>query len=108
MRFLQEGEVRKIGSNRTVSVDTRIIAASHRDLATLVSQGTFREDLYARLARWVIRIPPLRERREDIPHLAQHFLRRTSHEQVEMHPKLSAALLRYPWPRNVRELEFWF
>lgn len=109
LRVLQEGEVKPVGSNRPVKVDVRIIAATHRDLPKLVAQGRFREDLLYRLKVIEIEIPPLRERREDIPGLAQRFLRRYSGKAGKPVHSISAegmkALNSYPWPGNVRELE---
>ncbi len=103
LRFLQEGEVRKIGSNKPVKVNTRVVAATNRDLAGMVSEGAFREDLQARLAGWVIELAPLRERREDIPHLVDHFVRQIGH-RGRVHHRLARRLLAYDWPANVREL----
>ncbi len=104
LRFLQEGEVRRLGSNQVRRVDTRVVAATHRDLRNMVADGTFREDLYARLSGWIIEVPPLRERCEDIVPLVQHFATRHSGPS-RMARKLSARLMAYTWPRNVRELE---
>ena len=105
LRFLQEGEVRRLGANTTVKVDTRIVAATHQPLDQMVADGTFREDLLARLSRWVIRVPALRERREDIPHLVRFFLDRAGATGVIPHHRLALRLVRHGWPRNVRELE---
>jgi len=105
LRVLQEGELRRVGSDRVIRVDTRFVAATHRDLEAEVEAERFREDLYARLARWEIRIPPLRERREDILPLARHFAARAAERPVSPSRPLAAALLLYAWPRNVRELE---
>jgi transcriptional regulator with PAS, ATPase and Fis domain len=105
LRFLQEGEVRRIGGNQTRKVNTRIIAASHRRLDQMVADGSFREDLFARLSRWEIHLPPLRDRLEDVPHLVQLFLKQQEHPEPELHYSLSLLLNRYHWPRNVRELE---
>jgi DNA-binding NtrC family response regulator len=105
---LQEGEVRRVGSNQATTVHVRVLAATNRDLAQLLHQGQFREDLYYRLNVIPIVLPPLRERREDIPALAEHFLGRFG-EKHRRPLRLSATaverLLRYPWPGNVRELE---
>jgi two-component system, NtrC family, response regulator HydG len=108
LRALQEGEVRPVGSTRSTTVDVRVLAATNRDLGQLMQQGKFREDLFYRLNVIPVVLPPLRERREDIPALAEHFLRQYGQKQGR--PRLLAAeavdkLLRYPWPGNVRELE---
>ncbi len=114
LRVLQEGEVRRLGGQRTRSVDVRVIAATHKDLEALVRQGLFREDLLFRLAVLDVTLPPLRERPEDIPALAQAFLERLAEEQGAEGdggepPALDAevldALLAHDWPGNVRELE---
>ncbi len=108
LRVLQEQEVRPIGSTDPIAVDIRIIAATHRDLEASVAQGRFREDLYARLAGHVIRVPPLRERREDIGLIVSQILRGKLAE-FAMTTSFSAtaamALLTHPFPRNIRELE---
>ncbi len=104
LRFLQEGEVRRVGTNRTRRVDTRVIAATNRDLPAMVAAGEFREDLYARLSGWVISVPPLRDRKEDIPALVKHFSARTGGPK-RISRRLVEAMLQYSWPRNVRELE---
>jgi two-component system response regulator HydG len=109
LRTLQEGEVRPVGEERAVKVDVRIVAATHRDLARLVSDGRFREDLYYRLKVVTLRVPPLRERREDIAVLARHFLRRATERfgtpAVPLGDEIFARLDAYAWPGNVRELE---
>ncbi|MEK7347518.1 MAG: sigma-54 dependent transcriptional regulator [Candidatus Eisenbacteria bacterium] len=109
LRVLQEQEVKPVGGGETIPVDVRIVAATHRDLSALVSSGRFREDLYYRLRVVVLRVPPLRERREDIPLLAEHFLRRfaaLSQRRLQgFSPGAMNALLAYRWPGNVRELE---
>jgi DNA-binding NtrC family response regulator len=109
LRALQEGEVKPVGSNRQVKVDVRIIAATHRDLVKGVSQGKFREDLFYRLKVIEIEIPPLRDRREDIPELAQLFLKKYSKRSGKQVHSISnegmRALHFYHWPGNVRELE---
>jgi two-component system, NtrC family, response regulator HydG len=108
LRVLQEGEVRPVGSTQATTADVRVLAATNRDLGQLMQQGKFREDLFYRLSVIPVVLPPLRERREDIPALAEHFLRRYGQKQGRP-LRLSAAavdtLLRYPWPGNVRELE---
>jgi len=109
LRALQEGEIRRVGSNEAVPVDLRVIAASRRSIHQLVNMGRFREDLLYRLNTVTITLPPLRERPEDIPLLAEFFLARHSTEKQAETASLSAgamqALLRYPWPGNVRELD---
>ncbi len=104
LRVLQEKEFRQVGSTQTRRSDFRIIAATNRDLAREVERGTFRRDLYYRLNVLPIRIPPLRDRRDDIPLLINHFLRR-SNLQSEISVDSMAAMLSYEWPGNVRELE---
>jgi formate hydrogenlyase transcriptional activator len=109
LRVLQEQEFERLGSNRTLKVDVRLIAATHRDLAAMVKQGTFREDLYYRLKVFPICIPALRQRVEDIPRLVQHFTAlysQSMNKRVEVIPRETMqALLRYRWPGNVRELQ---
>jgi DNA-binding NtrC family response regulator len=109
LRVLQSGEVDRLGSDRPVRVDVRIVAATHRDLETLATDGEFREDLYYRLAVIPLTVPPLRDRRDDIPLLADHFLRRmqdqTGRAGLRIPPEAFALFDRYPWPGNVRELE---
>ncbi|GHC86847.1 sigma-54-dependent Fis family transcriptional regulator [Pseudorhodoferax aquiterrae] len=109
LRVLQEGEVTPLGGHRTHKVDVRVVAATHRDLAQAVREGSFREDLFYRLDVLTVRLPPLRERLADIIPLAEHFLRRAAARQEGGAPKaLSAcaaqALVRQRWPGNVREL----
>jgi DNA-binding NtrC family response regulator len=108
LRVLQEGEIRRVGSNQATTVDVRVLAATNRDLGQLMQQGQFREDLYYRLNVIPLVLPPLRERREDIPALAEHFLRRfgdKQHRPLSLTANAVERLLRYPWPGNVRELE---
>jgi transcriptional regulator with GAF, ATPase, and Fis domain len=109
LRVLQEGEFERIGSTETVAVDVRIIAATNRDLLAAMDEGSFRPDLYYRLAVFPIEVPPLRMRREDIPVLVWHFIEQ---KQVRLGRKIEhipqrvmEALLEYDWPGNVRELE---
>ncbi|MBI4483832.1 MAG: sigma 54-interacting transcriptional regulator [Acidobacteria bacterium] len=109
LRLIQEGEVEPLGSC-PVTVDVRIIATSNTDLWSCVRSGTFREDLYYRLAVMPIELPPLRERKEDVPALAEHFIRRFRRDLGVPRPvcltrESLEALLRYDWPGNVRELE---
>jgi two-component system NtrC family response regulator len=109
LRALQEGEVTPLGGHRTVKVDVRVVAATHRDLRAAVREGRFREDLLYRLDVLSIRLPPLRERLADIIPLAEHFLRRAVPRDATEPPKSLSAeaarrLLGHPWPGNVREL----
>jgi transcriptional regulator with GAF, ATPase, and Fis domain len=109
LRVLQEGEVRLVGSDKVLKVDVRIIAASNRDLEAMVREGSFREDLYYRLAVLRVDLPPLRDRGDDVPLLAESLLGRASREAGKPAPELphevQAALARHNWPGNVRELE---
>src|SRR5215471_3631260 len=109
LRVLQEQEFERLGSNRTHKVDVRLIAATHRDLAAMVKQGTFREDLYYRLKVFPIHVPPLRQRREDIPAVVRHFTglsaRRIYKRIEEIPPETMDALTKYQWPGNIRELQ---
>ncbi|HMV85929.1 MAG TPA: sigma-54 dependent transcriptional regulator [Blastocatellia bacterium] len=108
LRALQAGEIRRVGATKTTKTDVRVIAATNRDLESEVQGGRFREDLFFRLSVITLRVPPLRERREDIPLLAAHFLRRTCEEtgkQVTLSEAALSALLSYEWSGNVRELE---
>ena len=104
LRVLETGEVRPVGSARQVKVDVRIVSATHRDLATLITQGTFREDLYYRLNVIRIDVPALRERPDDIPALVQHFLAR-GRSDLRVDEAAMRALVRFAWPGNVRQLE---
>ncbi|WP_099063981.1 sigma-54-dependent Fis family transcriptional regulator [Serratia sp. BW106] len=109
LRVLQEREVTRVGSHRPVKVDVRVVAATHVDLATAIRERRFREDLYYRLNVAAVALPPLRQRREDIPLLADHFLtlyaRRLGRPQLRLSEQALAALMDYPWPGNIRELE---
>jgi two-component system response regulator AtoC len=109
LRALQEGEVRRVGSNKQEPVDVRVIAATNRDLAQAVADGSFREDLFYRLNVVQLQLPPLRERREDIPSLAELFLKRhmqrTGKTLENFSPAAMRVLTEYAWPGNVRELE---
>ncbi|MDP1570054.1 MAG: sigma 54-interacting transcriptional regulator [Vicinamibacterales bacterium] len=109
LRVLQDRTVQRVGGSHTIPVDVRILAGTKRDLKHLVASGTFREDLYHRLNVLSVLLPPLRERREDIPMLMDHFLSRYCRRRGEAVPAIASAVqdafLRYPWPGNVRELE---
>ncbi len=109
LRALQEGEVEPVGGRRNVKVDVRIISATNRDLIADVKAGRFREDLFYRLHVYPISIPPLRQRSEDIPELARHFLARLSAEEGKrvraIEPEARRLLMAYRWPGNVRQLE---
>lgn len=109
LRVLQEREFERLGSNKTRSIDVRVIAATNVDLQRAIEEGAFREDLYYRLNVFPMTIPPLRERREDVPFLAEHFLARFAAQQGRAPLTLSAEaqrkLVQYDWPGNVRELE---
>jgi len=109
LRVLQEREFERLGGTKTIKVDVRLIAATNKDLRAALEQGTFREDLYYRLNVVPIDIAPLRERREDIPDLARHFLERFNRDngkQIEqLTPEAVSKLMEYHWPGNVRQLE---
>jgi DNA-binding NtrC family response regulator len=108
LRALQESEIRRIGSSKAVKVDVRVVAATNRNLEEEVKAGRFREDLYYRLSVITLKVPPLRERREDIPLLAHHFLQRTCQEtgkRVTLAEGALETLRHYSWSGNVRELE---
>ncbi|MBT3915420.1 MAG: nitrogen regulation protein NR(I) [Rhodospirillaceae bacterium] len=108
LRVLQEGEYTTVGGKTAIRTDVRIVAATHRDLTQLIRQGLFREDLYYRLNVVPIRMPPLKERREDIPELVKHFLAQSTEEGLPWKIVDGQALERlqdYQWPGNVRELE---
>ena len=109
LRALQEREIRRVGAERTIKVNARVVAATNRDLRAAVAAGVFREDLYFRLGGFVITVPPLRDRREDIPLLVHDFVRRAAQRVKKEVQAVSSdaltAMMRYPWPGNVRELE---
>jgi two-component system response regulator HydG len=109
LRAIQEREIQRVGGEEILKVDVRILAATNRDLEKEVKDGNFREDLFYRLNVVTLRIPPLRERQEDVPLLADHFLRKyaeKNHKPVKgISPLAMDMLLRYEWPGNVRELE---
>ena len=108
LRVLQEGEFQRVGAEKTTRVDVRVVATSNRDLGQAVAEGTFREDLYHRLAVFPLHVPPLRERRSDVPLLAAHFAAQYAAQYGLPEKTLAPALLRefeaYHWPGNVREL----
>jgi two-component system, NtrC family, response regulator len=110
LRVLQNREFERVGGNKTIKVDVRVLTASNKDLADEIAKGHFREDLYYRLNVVHIEVPPLRERKEDIPLLIRYFLERFSREMNKkevptLAPEVMAALLAYDWPGNIRELE---
>jgi DNA-binding NtrC family response regulator len=105
---LQEGEVYRVGSAAPRRADVRVVSATHRDVPTLLAEGRFREDLYYRIAVWVVEVPPLRRRKGDIPNLAAHFLaREAARRGVQLRGVSRAALdalVAYTWPGNIRQL----
>jgi formate hydrogenlyase transcriptional activator len=109
LRVLQEQEFERLGGTKTIKVDVRLVAATHRDLAKMVADGRFREDLYYRLNVFPVVLPPLRDRRADIPrlvrHFTQHFARRMGRRIETIPSAVLEALERYPWPGNIRELQ---
>jgi two-component system nitrogen regulation response regulator NtrX len=108
LRVLEEGEVERIGGDKAISVDVRVLVATHRNLETLVREGKFRQDLFHRVYVFPLVLPPLRERREDIPTLVEHFARQVcaqnSWKPIAFQPEAITALTAYSWPGNVREL----
>jgi transcriptional regulator with PAS, ATPase and Fis domain len=108
LRFLEEKTFKRVGGTRDIQVEVRIVAATNRDLEDAVRSGRFRADLFYRLKVIPIRLPALRERREDVPLLAQHFLDHFNHEfrkkMLEVAPEAMARLVAYDWPGNIREL----
>jgi two-component system response regulator AtoC len=109
LRFLQDHEIKRVGGTESIKVDVRVIAATNQPLEPLIKKGTFREDLFYRLNVVSITLPPLRERKEDIPLLANHFLQKFSEEHHKaishISPEALEILMRFDWPGNVRELE---
>lgn len=110
LRAIQEGEVDPVGGRKSVKVDIRLISATHKNLLQLVKDGKFREDLYYRLNVFPILVPPLRDRKDDIPNLTRHFMARFAAEEgrknlTSVHAQTTAMLQAYPWPGNVRQLE---
>jgi transcriptional regulator with GAF, ATPase, and Fis domain len=108
LRALQEREFQRVGGTQTIKVDVRILASTNKDLEKAVKDGTFRDDLYFRLNVVTLNIPPLRDRREEIPELADHFLAeantRLGRSITRLSPDTLAALMEYGWPGNIREL----
>ncbi len=109
LQVLQDGSFSRLGSRSSVKVDVRVIAATNIDIKAAIAQKTFREDLYYRLNGFTLRMPPLRERTEEIPILARHFMRKVAakyeRDPLAISPALMQALIGYPWPGNLRELE---
>ena len=109
LRVLQEGEFERLGGDKSIKVDVRLLAATHKNLERMVEEGSFRQDLYFRLNVVPVVLPPLRNRREDIPPLADFFLKKYSRKNRKnirgIHPQALALLTRYEWPGNIRELE---
>jgi len=109
LRVLQEGELERLGASETIKVDVRLVAATHQDLSEMVAKGTFRQDLFFRLSVVPIDLPPLRQRTEDIPALADFFLKRYAKRNKKdikgFHPQALMLLARHAWPGNIRELE---
>ncbi len=109
LRVIQEGEFERLGGSQTISTDIRIVAATHRDLSKMILAGAFREDLFYRLNVFPVSVPALRDRREDIPQLVTHFVRKFAKQQgktIESVPDhVQSALREYGWPGNIRELE---
>jgi two-component system response regulator HydG len=109
LRVLQEGTFERVGGDKTIKVDVRIVTASHKDLDKLVEEGSFRQDLFYRLNVVPITLPPLRDRKKDIPALAEYFLKQFAQKNRKgiqgFHPAALAGLVRYDWPGNIRELQ---
>jgi DNA-binding NtrC family response regulator len=109
LRVLQEREFERVGDSHTIKIDVRVIAATHSDLTKLVAEGLFREDLFYRLNVIPVQLPPLRDRRDDVPLLVQHFLQKLSADSgratVTVSQEALRSLMAYPWPGNVRQLE---
>src|SRR4029450_10503331 len=109
LRVLQEREFERVGDSHTIKIDVRVVAATHSDLAKMVAEGTFREDLFYRLNVLPVQLPPLRERRDDIPLLVQHFFQRLAQDSgrtgMTVSQEAMRRLMAYRWPGNVRQLE---
>jgi len=109
LRFLESKEIRRVGDEKSIKVDVRIVAATNRDLKKMVNEGQFRDDLYYRIGGFKIEIPPLRERKDDIPLLVKHFIdehnRKYNKNVVGIKPDALEILIKYDWPGNIRQLE---
>jgi transcriptional regulator with PAS, ATPase and Fis domain len=109
LRILQERRFERVGGEQSIRASARVVAATHRDLAVMVREGTFREDLYYRLNVVTLHLPPLRERIEDLPPLVEHLLRKSNRDLYKNVTRISSAawakLKEYHWPGNIRELE---
>lgn len=105
LRALQDKKINRIGSEKEIEIDVRILAATNRDLKDMVEEGRFREDLYYRLNVFEIELPPLRQRKEDIPTLVEYFSEKYCTRPISFHPEAMAALIKYNFPGNIRELE---
>jgi len=110
LRFLQEREFERVGDNRPIRVEVRIISATNKDLRQLVKEGRFGEDLYYRLKVFPILVPPLRDRKDDLPLLVDHFIKKLNRQNNKdikgCAPEAMKALLQYNWPGNIRELKW--
>ena len=104
LRFLEQGTITRVGGNEELRLDVRVVAATHRDLPAMMREGRFREDLYYRLSTFPIAIPPLRERREDLPSLVEHLLSQRKGPARQLSARAMERLCAYDWPGNVREL----
>jgi two-component system NtrC family response regulator len=105
LRVLQEKEIERVGDPRPIRIDIRVIAATNKDLEDMLAKGLFREDLYHRINVVPIELPPLRDRKEDIPLLVHHFKNKFGEAECRIEPEVLSAFAKYPWPGNVRELE---
>jgi DNA-binding NtrC family response regulator len=109
LRVLQEGEIQRVGGSETIKVDSRVVAATNRDFASMIRSGQFREDLFYRLNVFPIHVPPLRERMDDLPHLLEHFLKKhaalAGNRVTKFAPGVLPSMMNYQWKGNIRELE---
>lgn len=105
LRFLQEGEIEPLGYSKPLNVDVRVVAATNRNLKEMVKEARFREDLFYRLSVFPIEVPPLRERRDDIPLLVRHFIKKFGYRNINVKENVMKKLVNYDWPGNIRELE---